>query len=187
MAVRQEQNFHDPIAARDSPIIVGIISDTHGLLRPEALAALAGCSRIIHAGDLGKAEIFARLNEVAPVVAVRGNVDCGAWADAFPETLTASLGGVGCYVLHDLQTLDFDPAYRNIAVVVSGHSHQPIIQEKTGVVYLNPGSAGPRRFSLPVTVARLKISLTSLHVEIVEILQNTVAQTLTTPLRRTSA
>ena len=168
-------------------MVVGIISDTHGLLRPEALADLRGCNRIIHAGDLGKPEIFAQLNEIAPAVAVRGNVDRGAWADAFPETLTAAIGGVDFYVLHDLNTLDFDPANTGVAVVVSGHSHQPIIKEKGGVLYLNPGSAGPRRFSLPITVARVEISLPNLRVEIIDILRNIIVQTVTMPLRRTSA
>lgn len=165
---------------------MGVISDTHGLLRPEAIAALDGCRRIVHAGDLGKPEIFAQLTRIAPVVAVRGNVDRGAWADAFPETLTASIGGVGFFVLHDLHALDFNPADRKIAVVVSGHSHQPAVTEKAGVLYLNPGSAGPRRFSLPVTMARVLVLSAELRVEIIDVMKNTVVQNLTMALRRAS-
>ena len=163
----------------DSTSLTGVISDTHGLLRPEALAALEGCDRIIHAGDLGKAEVFERLSGVAPTDAVRGNVDRGGWADVFPETLNLTMAGVPCYVLHDLNTLDFDPVTTGIGIVISGHSHQPVVREESGVVYLNPGSAGPRRFTLPVTIARLEISPAGMRVTIIDVLKTAVAETLT--------
>ena len=148
---------------------MGVIADTHGLLRPEALAALAGCDRIIHAGDLGKTEIFERLSRIAPTVVVRGNVDRGPWAQAFPETLTVSMDGVSVYVLHDLKTLTFDPVEKKMDIVISGHSHRPGIKVEAGVLYLNPGSAGPRRFSLPVTVARLKLGPSGVSAELIEL------------------
>jgi hypothetical protein len=137
---------------------VGVISDTHGLLRPEALAALEGAGLIIHAGDIGGPEVIEELRRVAPVVAVRGNNDRGAWAEAFAEFEAVELGGAFVYVLHDLKELDIAPAAAGFRVVVSGHSHKPLAEERRGVLYLNPGSAGPRRFKLPVTVARLKLS-----------------------------
>ena len=135
---------------------IGVISDTHGLLRPEALAALAGCEQIIHAGDVGKAEILTELQRVAPLTTVRGNVDHGPWAEALPVQARLEVGGTQILVLHDLHTLDFDPAAVGIGVVISGHSHQPSVERKNGVLYLNPGSAGKRRFSLPVTLAKLE-------------------------------
>ncbi len=133
----------------------GVISDTHGLLRPAALDALRGCSLIIHAGDVGTPDVLAALRTVAPLVAVRGNVDRGAWAEALPETETVAVGDHWLYVLHDLKQLDLDLAAGGFSAVISGHSHKPAIAERGGVLYLNPGSAGPRRFHLPVTVARL--------------------------------
>ncbi len=133
----------------------GIISDTHGLLRPAALDALRGCSLIIHAGDVGTPDVLAALRVVAPVVAVRGNVDRGAWAEALPETETVAVGDQWLYVLHDVKQLDLDPAAGGFNAVISGHSHKPALAERGGVLYLNPGSAGPQRFHLPVTVARL--------------------------------
>src|ERR1022692_4573373 len=135
--------------------IVGLISDTHGLLRPAAVRALAGSDLIIHAGDVGSPEILAALRAVAPVVVVRGNVDTGAWASALPATTVAEVGGTLIYVLHDLNELDLDAAAAGFAVVVSGHSHKPGSAERGGVLFVNPGSAGRRRFKLPVTVARL--------------------------------
>ena len=140
----------------DRERIVGVISDTHGLLRPEAVAALAGCDLIVHAGDVGSPAVLAGLRRVAPVVAVRGNVDIESWARALPESEVARVGGAILYVLHDLARLDLDPAAAGFAAVVSGHSHVPAIEEQGGVLYLNPGSAGPRRFSLPVSLARLR-------------------------------
>lgn len=142
---------------------IGIISDTHGLLRPEAKKRLRGVDHIIHGGDIGRADIIAALARIAPVTAIRGNVDTGAWADAFPETVAVQLGGRTIFVLHDRNTLAFDPAARGIAVVVSGHSHAPRIETIGGVLYLNPGSAGRRRFRLPVTLAILDITAEGLH------------------------
>ena len=140
-----------------APTLIGLISDTHGLLRPQALEALRGSELILHAGDVGKPEILDALRELAPVMAVRGNVDKCDWASALPETAVAEAGGVLLYVLHDLNTLDLNPAAAGFHVVVSGHSHQPGKFERDGVLYINPGSAGPRRFQLPVTVARLNL------------------------------
>jgi putative phosphoesterase len=136
-------------------LLIGLISDTHGLLRPEALAALAGVDRIIHAGDIGKPEILDRLRSIAPLVAVRGNIDKGAWADALPSSAVAHAGDADIYVLHDVNELDLDPAAAGFAAVVSGHSHQPGNYQRSGVLFINPGSAGPRRFKLPLTLARL--------------------------------
>ncbi len=134
-----------------------MISDTHGLLRPQAVAALSGCGLIVHAGDVGSPAILADLRRLAPVVAVRGNVDVEAWARGLPETAVGEVGAVRLYVLHDLGRLDLDPAAAGFAAVVSGHSHIPAIIDRGGVLYVNPGSAGPRRFSLPVSLALLRV------------------------------
>jgi putative phosphoesterase len=147
--------------------IVGLISDTHGLLRPEAVRALEGSDLIIHAGDVGSPAILDALRAVAPVVAVRGNVDTAAWATHLPATAVAEAGGTLIYVLHDLNELDLDPAAAGFGVVVSGHSHQPGHAERAGVLYVNPGSAGRRRFKLPVTVARLDFGATPWRVEFI--------------------
>jgi len=136
---------------------LGVISDTHGLLRPEAVEALRGCERIVHAGDVGRPEVLAALDAVAPTVAVRGNVDRGEWAERLPETEVVEFEGVQLYVLHDLEQLDLDPAAASFAAVISGHSHRPRLEQRDGVTYLNPGAAGPRRFKLPVAVARLRV------------------------------
>jgi uncharacterized protein len=142
----------------DGPALeVGVISDTHGLLRPEALAALAGVVRIVHAGDIGALEVLNTLATIAPVTAVRGNNDRGAWARELPETALVEVGGISIYLLHDLNTLSIDPVAAGVSVVVSGHSHKPAQAESQGVLYLNPGSAGPRRFKLPIAVGRLSI------------------------------
>ena len=138
-------------------MIVGLISDTHGLLRDQALAALAGSDLIIHAGDVGKPEILERLRTLAPVVAVKGNIDKGTWASALPETAVAEAGAALIYVLHDVHELDLDPVAAGFHIVVSGHSHKPSHSERAGVVYVNPGSAGPRRFRLPITVAKIDL------------------------------
>jgi putative phosphoesterase len=138
-------------------VIVGVISDTHGLLRPEALAALRGSDYIIHAGDVGDPAIPDKLAEVAPVTAVRGNVDHGAWAQKIPATNVLEIGEVSIYVLHSIQELDVKPEAAKFAAVVYGHSHVPKQEMKNGVLYFNPGSAGPRRFKLPVSVGRLTI------------------------------
>ncbi|WP_453946606.1 metallophosphoesterase family protein [Bradyrhizobium sp. USDA 372] len=136
---------------------IGVIADTHGLLRPEAERCLAGVSHIIHAGDIGAQAVMGGLGRIAPVTAIRGNVDRGAWAERYPETQTLRLGGRGFYVLHDLNELAIDPAERGIDVVVSGHSHRVRIETREGVLYLNPGSAGKRRFKLPITLATLDL------------------------------
>lgn len=134
---------------------VGLISDTHGLLRPQAVDALRGCDMLIHAGDIGRPEVIAALQDLAPTVVIRGNVD--RWAEGLPDTETVELAGRRIFVLHDLKTLDFDPAGAGMDVVIAGHSHKPLVRWEEGVLYVNPGSAGPRRFSLPVTVARLHL------------------------------
>ncbi len=138
-------------------ILIGVISDTHGLLRPEAMEALRGSDHIIHAGDVGSPQILEKLAAVAPVTAVRGNVDKGAWSRKLPETAVVELGGVSIYVLHDFAQLDLKPKAAGFAAVVSGHSHVPKQEARDGVLYFNPGSAGPRRFKLPVSVGKLAI------------------------------
>ena len=148
---------------------IGVISDTHGLLRPEAVAALRGSRRIIHAGDVGSAEILQELAAIAPVIAVRGNVDKGAWARKLPETEVVKVGVVSLYVLHDLAQLDLKPEAAGFSVVVSGHSHVPKMEERNGVLYFNPGSAGPRRFKLPVSVGRLLIQGRNVTGNIIEL------------------
>ena len=148
---------------------IGIISDTHGLLRPEAVAALQGSEFIIHAGDIGAAEILDRLRDIAPVTAVRGNVDHDSWAKRIPETNVLEAAGVMLYVLHDLHQLDLKPEAAGFAAVISGHSHIPDQQTKNGVLYFNPGSAGPRRFHLPVSVGRIVVSRGRVTAEIVEL------------------
>jgi uncharacterized protein len=148
---------------------IGLISDTHGLLRKEAVEALRGSELIIHAGDVGKPEILEELRKIAPVIAVRGNVDKGPWAQALPETAVAEAGAVMIYVLHDMNALDLNPTAAGFQVVVSGHSHKPVKSEHNGVLYINPGSAGPRRFQLPVTVARLKLGRVPYEVEFVDL------------------
>jgi putative phosphoesterase len=154
---------------RQNPTLLGLISDTHGLLRKEALEALHGSQLIIHAGDVGKPEILETLRKLAPVVAVRGNVDTEPWAQALPETAVAEAGEVKIYVLHDVNALDLDPATAGIRIVVSGHSHKPGKLERDGVLYINPGSAGPRRFQLPVTVARVNLEKEPWDVEFVDL------------------
>lgn len=136
---------------------IGVISDTHGLLRPQALAALEGSELILHAGDIGSPEVLSALQALAPVVAVRGNNDTAPWAQALPETLTVEAGGRRFHLLHDLKTLALDPLAAGCDAVVSGHSHKPLIERREGLLYLNPGSAGPRRFQLPITLARLRV------------------------------
>ena len=137
--------------------VVGVISDTHGLMRPEALAALAGVDLIVHAGDIGAPGVLDALAEIAPVHAVRGNNDAGAWARHVPDTASVGVERARLLVLHDLHDLALDPAAAGFAAVIAGHSHRPRLEERGGVLYLNPGSAGPRRFKLPVAVARLRV------------------------------
>jgi uncharacterized protein len=148
---------------------VGLISDTHGLLRPEAVERLRGAAHVIHAGDIGGAEILAGLRMLAPLTAVRGNNDRAPWANAVRATETVQIGKVRVYVVHDLAELDIDPAADGFRIVVSGHSHRPLIQERAGVLYVNPGSAGPRRFRLPVAVARVEIEGTDVRATIEEL------------------
>ena len=146
---------------------IGVISDTHGLMRPEALRALAGSHLIIHAGDVGDVKLLDALRTIAPVVAVRGNVDT---ASTLPEFERIDERGVSIYVLHDVNQLDFDPAAAGIQAVISGHSHKPSIRTDGGVLYLNPGSAGPRRFKLQITVARLHVSGKRLEAQRIDLL-----------------
>ena len=147
---------------------VGVIADTHGVLRPQARGALAGCELIIHAGDVGNLQVIQELESLAPVVAVRGNVDVQPWAGDFPESRMVEIGGVRLYVLHDLERLDLDPAQAGMAAVVSGHTHHAMIEERGGVLYVNPGSAGPRRFHHPLSVALLRVAPGSVSAELVE-------------------
>jgi uncharacterized protein len=151
------------------PVTLGVISDTHGLLRPEAVEALRGSDRILHAGDIGAPEILEALAKIAPVTAIRGNVDTEPWARSLPATEVVEAGGVSIYVLHDRGQLDLKQEAAGFRVVVYGHSHQPKIEEKNGVLYFNPGSAGPRRFNLPVSVGRLMIGAGKVDAELVEL------------------
>jgi uncharacterized protein len=136
---------------------IGVISDTHGLLRPEAIKALHGSDHIIHAGDIGNPELLLQLEQIAPVTAIRGNVDTDTWAAKIPETNVSVIGGVMLYVLHDLKKLDLNPRVSGFAAVISGHSHVPKQEWRNGVLYFNPGSAGPRRFKLPISIGRIRI------------------------------
>jgi len=148
-------------------MLIGVISDTHGLLRPEALAALQGAQHIIHAGDICAPEVLVALAEIAPVTAVRGNNDKGGWAVRIPAIVVFEAEGVSIYVVHDLAELDVDPAAAGFGVVITGHSHQPSRDERNGVLYFNPGSAGPRRFRLPICVGRLHIENGAARAELV--------------------
>lgn len=146
---------------------VGLISDTHGLLRPEAVNALKGADLIIHAGDIGKIQVLEALREVAPVIAVRGNMDSGGWARELPETEVVEVGQVLVYVLHDLQTMDLDPAAAGFSAVISGHTHTASIDKRKGVLFLNPGTAGP--FRSPISVAMLSIQGEHLDAQVIEL------------------
>lgn len=148
---------------------VGVISDTHGLLRPEALCALEGSDLILHAGDIGSPEVLAVLGAIAPVVAVRGNNDKEAWAAAIPEQETIQLGPVSLHMLHIIRQLTLDPGAVGIRVIISGHSHKPSLTEEQGVLFLNPGSAGPRRFKLPVSVAHLYLEGLTVQAKLIEL------------------
>jgi uncharacterized protein len=156
-------------SAAATPQRVGLISDTHGLLRPEAIHALTGSELILHAGDVGKPEILEALRKLAPVTAIRGNVDTEPWAAQLPETTEAQAGSVKFYLLHNVNDLDLEPGAAGFHIVLSGHSHQPGKTERRGVWYINPGSAGPRRFSLPVSVARLDLSKKPWALEFVDL------------------
>jgi putative phosphoesterase len=147
--------------------LVGLISDTHGLLRPEAVRVLQGSELIVHAGDIGNAAVLEALRTVAPVTAVRGNIDKEAWAQEQPKTAAFEIDRVGVYVIHDIGELDIVPEATGFTVVVSGHSHQPSIHERNGVLFVNPGSAGPRRFNLPVSLALMYVQDKSVEVQLV--------------------
>jgi hypothetical protein len=153
-----------------NPKTIGLISDTHGLLRPQALRTLEGSDLIIHAGDVGDPEILKALKTLAPVFAVRGNVDTDPWALALPETEVIETAPATFYVLHDVHALDLDPVAAGIHIIVSGHSHKPARAERHGVLFLNPGSAGPRRFDLPVTVARIDLSRQPWNITFIDLL-----------------
>jgi putative phosphoesterase len=150
-------------------MFIGVISDTHGLLRPEAVAALRGADRIIHAGDIGEPAILERLSEIAPVTAVRGNVDQEAWAKNIPETNVLEVDGVSIYILHVLENLDLKPAAARFEAVTYGHSHVPRQEMKDGVLYFNPGSAGPRRFQRPVTIGKLIVQDGKIRGEVIQL------------------
>jgi putative phosphoesterase len=147
--------------------VIGLISDTHGLIRPQALAALEGVDLIIHAGDIGKPDVIQPLKAIAPLVAIKGNVDKDAWADSLPETKELKIGDVRIFVIHNVNELDFNPGARGYRVVISGHSHKPLVVNRDGVLFVNPGSAGPRRFKLPVAVAKLRIDGRNLRAKII--------------------
>jgi putative phosphoesterase len=153
----------------EKPVTIGVVSDTHGLLRPQAVEALRGSDRILHAGDVGAPEILEALKQIAPVIAIRGNVDTAPWATTLPLTEVLEVGGVSLYMLHDLAQLDLKPQAARFRVVVYGHSHKPKIEERNGVLYFNPGSAGPRRFSLPVSVGKLTVTAGQVNTELIEL------------------
>jgi putative phosphoesterase len=157
------------VAKKRNPKTIGLISDTHGLLRPQALRALEGSDLIIHAGDVGDPEILEALKTLAPVFAVRGNVDTHPWAQALPETEVIETDPATIYVLHDVHQLDLDPVGAGFHIIVSGHSHKPAQTELDGVLFLNPGSAGPRRFDLPVTVARLQLDQSPWKIDFIDL------------------
>ena len=148
---------------------IGLVSDTHRLLRPQACAALAGVDAILHAGDVGSADVIESLASIAPTFAIRGNIDSAPWAGTLPDTASVKLGAADVYMLHDLKTLTFDPRAAGYAMVMSGHSHMPRITEHDGVLYVNPGSIGPRRFKLPISMARLEVDAAGLHPRLIEL------------------
>jgi uncharacterized protein len=150
-------------------ITVGVISDTHGFIRPEAVDALRDSELIVHAGDVGTPDVLTQLSAIAPTFAVRGNVDRGPWAQSLPLTRVIDVGQVRIYVLHDVSDLDIDPKAAELSAVVSGHSHRPTAEVRGGVLFLNPGSAGPRRFSLPIAIAKLRVAGKSLSHELIEL------------------
>ncbi len=150
-------------------ISIGIISDTHNLLRPEAIKVLVGSDIILHAGDIGSIDIIEQLKKIAPVHAIRGNIDKSPWSHSFPNTDVVKISGKYLYVLHNINDLDLDPVAAGFDIVISGHSHEPSIKKNNGVLYINPGSAGPRRFKLPVTIAELTIDNDDIKAEIIEI------------------
>lgn len=149
--------------------VIGLISDTHALIRPQAIEALKGVDLIIHAGDIGKREVIDALQDIAPVLAIKGNNDIGGWAHRFPETRLVKSGNTRLFVIHNVNELECDPVARGYQVVVSGHSHKPSVSTRDGVLFVNPGSAGPRRFKLPVAVGKLCIENNQVNAEIIEL------------------
>lgn len=164
--------------------LIGVISDTHGLLRPEAFDALRGVDRIIHAGDIGGAHIIEALHAIAPVDVVRGNNDRDEWGAALPETLDLDVDGWRIHVLHNLTELSVDPARANVHAVITGHSHKPSVSQRDNVLYLNPGSAGPRRFSLPITLAHVMIGPDILRASIIPLVSAPEGRTKAKKTRR---
>ena len=150
---------------------IGVISDTHGLLRPEAKAFLAGSDHIVHGGDIGNQAILDELAAIAPLTVVRGNNDRGVWAEEVPETTLLTVGGVRIYAIHDIAQLDIDPVKEGVGVVVYGHSHKPVVEHRGAVMYLNPGSAGPRRFSLPISAAEIVIEDSVVNTRVVDLIE----------------
>jgi uncharacterized protein len=157
------------MSANERVLEIGVISDTHGLLRPEALAQLRGSGLILHAGDIGTPQVLDELHRLARVIAVRGNNDRGGWARRLPERQMVEVSGISIFMVHDVNDIDATPVERSWNVVITGHSHRPLIERHDGVLFLNPGSAGPRRFKLPVTVARLRIEQGALHARLIEL------------------
>lgn len=149
--------------------IIGVISDTHGLLRPEAVEALRGSEAIIHAGDVGREEMLRELEKIAPVTVVRGNIDTSSWARKLPASNILEIAGTTIYVLHNIDELDLDPAGARFSAVIFGHSHRPLIETRNGVLFFNPGSAGPRRFNLPISIGRLMIADGKLSPELIDL------------------
>lgn len=149
--------------------LIGVISDTHGLVRPQAVEALNGVDMILHAGDIGNQQVLDTLSEIAPVVAVRGNNDKGTWAESLPDWEVVQVGSVSIYMLHNVNEIDISPSGAGFQVVVSGHSHKPSVEERRGVLYINPGSAGPRRFTLPVSLAHLRVVGEKAQADIIEL------------------
>ena len=154
---------------KQEPQLIGLISDTHGLVRPQALQALQGVDLIIHAGDIGTPEVIAALKRIAPVMAIKGNNDRGSWAKSLPDTKLVQISAAKLYVIHNVKELDCDPVARGIQVVISGHSHKPSVVHRDGVLYVNPGSAGPRRFKLPVAVGKLYVNKLNVTAEVIEL------------------
>jgi uncharacterized protein len=150
---------------------IGVISDTHGLLRPEAVKIVEGCNAIIHAGDVGSLEVLSALKEIAPTYAVRGNVDNGPWAETLPVTDITLIEGRYFYIMHNPENIDIDPASAGIDAVISGHTHMPVLYKKKGVLYMNPGSIGPRRFTKPVSMGRIIINERGIHPELINLEQ----------------
>jgi uncharacterized protein len=156
--------------SRPRELKVGLVSDTHGLLRPEVRAFLIGCDHVVHAGDVGSADILETLGAVAPLIAVRGNNDKGPWSKRLRHSELIRLGNLFAYVIHDLAELDIDPGAAGIRVIVSGHSHKPKIEERAGILYVNPGSCGPKRFKLPISVGELTVSGSAVQARIIDLL-----------------